>query len=88
MIIDVAEARYVSEYSIWLKFNTGETGVVDLRDVIFRFSAAEPLRNQEEFRRFFLDSWPTLAWEGGFDLAPETLYERATGKTHVWDNKQ
>lgn len=87
MIIDVAEARYVDEYRIWLRFNTGETGVADLRDVIFRFQAAEPLRNTEEFQRFFLDSWPTLAWECGFDLAPESLYERATGKKHRWDNK-
>jgi len=28
--------------------------------------------------------WPTLAWDCGFDLAPEYLYELATGKRPSW----
>jgi hypothetical protein len=87
MIVDIVEARYVDGFRIWLKFNTGESGVVDLHDLVFRYRVAEPLRNIDEFKRFYLDSWPTLAWECGFDLAPETLYERATGKSHIWENQ-
>jgi hypothetical protein len=30
--------------------------------------------NKENFARFYLDSWPTLAWECGFDISPESLY--------------
>jgi len=86
MIVDVEQARYLDEYRVWLKFNTGESGVVDLRDLIFKYSAAEVLRNIDEFKRFYLDAWPTLAWECGFDVAPETLYERATGKEHAWEH--
>ena len=87
MIVDIVEARYLESYRIWLKFNTGDEGVVDLKDLIEKYIAAEPLRNIEAFKRFYLDSWPTLAWECGFDIAPETLYERATGKPHYWENK-
>lgn len=86
MIVDITEAVYVDEYRIWLKFNTGESGVADLRDLIFHYKAAEPLRDISYFKQFYLDSWPTLAWECGFDVAPEALYERAIGKSHVWEN--
>ena len=87
MIVDIEQARYLDNYRIWLKFNTGETGVADLRDLIFKYPAAKPLQNTEEFQRFYLDSWPTLAWECGFDVAPEALYERATGKSHTWEHQ-
>ena len=78
--ISVTEARYVGGYRIWLRFNTEETGEVDLQDLVFSHEAAQPLRDQTEFSKFFLDSWPTLAWKCGFDVAPESLYERALGK--------
>jgi hypothetical protein len=81
MIVNVQEARHIEGYRIWLRFNTGEIGEVDLSDLIQRYAAAAPLRDMERFRVFYLDAWPTLAWECGFDVAPETLYQRATGKT-------
>uniref|UniRef100_Q3ARP7 DUF2442 domain-containing protein n=1 Tax=Chlorobium chlorochromatii (strain CaD3) TaxID=340177 RepID=Q3ARP7_CHLCH len=78
--IAVSEATYLDGYRISLTFNTGESGEVDLGDLIHRYAIAEPLRNPQNFARFYLDSWPTLAWECGFDVAPESLYARATGK--------
>ncbi len=84
--ISIAEARYVKDYQIFLKFNTGEIGEVDLRDLVYKYPIAEPLRNTEVFAHFHLDSWPTLAWDSGFDVDPESLYFRATGKT-LWETK-
>ena len=83
-MIEVCEAQYQQEYKIWLKFNDGENGVVDLFDVISKYPVAAPLRDKNEFKKFYLDEWPTLAWPCGFDLAPESLYERATGKKVAW----
>lgn len=83
-MIEVKEAQYQQEYKIWLSFSTGESGVVDLSDLINKYTAAAPLRDQNEFRKFYLDEWPTLAWPCGFDVAPESLYERATGKKIAW----
>jgi hypothetical protein len=77
--ISVTEARYVGDYRIWLQFNTGESNEVDLRNLVFKFSAAAPLRERSEFARFYLDEWPTLAWTCGFDVDPEYLYTLATG---------
>ena len=79
--ISIVEAGYVKDYQIFLKFNTGENGEVDLRDLVYKFPIAEPLRNPEAFSYFYLDSWPTLAWDCGFDVDPESLYFRATGKS-------
>ena len=84
--ISIMEARYVKDYRIFLKFNTGEIGEVDLRDLVYEYQIAEPLRNPEIFSRFYLDSWPTLAWDCGFDIDPESLYFKATGKS-PWESK-
>ncbi len=79
--ISILEARYVKDFRIFLKFNTGETGEVDLKDIVYKYPIAKPLRNFEVFSHFYLDSWPTLAWDCGFDIDPESLYFRATGKS-------
>lgn len=84
MMISVKSAVYEKNFQIRLSFNTGEEGVVDLSDLIQKYKVAEPLRDPIVFSKFHLDSWPTLAWECGFDVAPETLYQRATGKQVAW----
>jgi hypothetical protein len=81
MIVKLKEARYVGAYRVWLLFESGESGEADLGDWVWRYRAAEPLRDEKEFARFFLDEWPTLAWPCGFDVAPEALYERVTGQS-------
>ena len=83
-MIAVQEASYREQHKIWIKFNTGESGIADLSDLPDKFSAAMPLKDQNEFKKFYLDEWPTIAWPNGFDLSPETLYERVTGKAPSW----
>ena len=77
------EARYIKDFKIFLKFNTGESGEVDLKETILKYEAAVPLRDSKVFSKFYLDSWPTLAWECGFDVAPESLYFLLTGKSEI-----
>lgn len=79
--IYLIEAEYVDDFRVFLKFNTGESGEVDLEDIVYKYKAAKPLRDPDQFANFFLDSWPTLARECGFDVAPESLYYRLTGKS-------
>ena len=78
--ITVRRARYIDDYRIWLDFSTGESGEVDLKELVWKFPAAAPLREKSEFAIFFLDEWPTLAWDCGFDVDPEYLYTLATGQ--------
>ena len=81
--IYVSEAHYLKDFKIFLKFNTGESGEVDLKDIVYKYRIAEPLRDPARFSKFYLDSWPTLAWDCGFDIAPESLYFRVTGNAET-----
>jgi hypothetical protein len=72
----VEEAKYAGGYRVFLRFNNGRSGEVDLQETVYKHAAAAPLREPEAFSQFHLDSWPTLAWDCGFDVAPETLYEK------------
>jgi len=83
-LVKIQDAEYIGEYKVRLRFDTGEEGVADLADVITRYSAARPLIEYAEFAKFTLDEWPTLVWPCGFDLSPEMLYERVTGKRPAW----
>ena len=85
-MIGVQEATYISQHKLWIKFNDGEEGVVDLSDIPERFRAAAPLKDEQVFAAFTLDEWPTLTWACGFDLAPEFIYERLTGNLPAWLN--
>ncbi len=86
MPVAVQSVEYLDDYRLRLTFNSGESGVADLAKLVHSTPNAAPLRNLEEFRRVFLDEWPTLAWPCGFDLAPEYAYRLVTGKTLVWQS--
>ena len=75
--IAVQQAQYLGGYKIRLTFSTGEVGDVDLTETIHRYPIARPLLDMTVFSAFQLDDWPTLSWECGFDIAPETLYRNA-----------
>jgi hypothetical protein len=75
MIPHVIEAKYISEFRIWLKFNDGSEGTVDLKDRLFG-EMFEPLKDKEKFKSFRIDpELETLVWPNGADLAPEFLRE-------------
>ena len=74
---DVVEVRYVREYTLWVRFQDGTAGEVDIRPSL-RGPVFEPLRNVEYFKQVRLDpEIGTIVWPNGADIAPETLYERA-----------
>lgn len=73
---DVVEVRYVRDYVVWLRFQNGASGEVDLRPSL-RGRVFEPLRDLEYFKQVRVDSEiGTIVWPNGADVAPETLYER------------
>ena len=74
--IYLTEARYIKDFKVFLKFNDGKSNEVDLKDIVYKYDIANPLCDLKTFSKFYLDSWPTLAWKCGFDIAPETLYEK------------
>ena len=69
----VVAATYLGEFRVFLRFQDGVEGVVDLRDEIWG-TVFEPLRDLDYFAGFVVDG--TLTWPNGADFAPEFLYER------------
>jgi hypothetical protein len=75
MILHVREAKYLHDYVIWLRFNDGAEGEIDLVPELEGEMFA-PLKDLSAFRQFCVDpELQTVVWENGADLAPEFLYE-------------
>ena len=76
MIVSVVDAKLIKDFRLHLQFDNGESGSVDLKEVILndKRSIFEPLKNKEYFKKFKLDSW-TVVWPNDFGFAPEFLYE-------------
>ncbi len=75
---DVIEVRYVRDYIVWLRFQDGTSGEVDISPS-FRGPVFEPLRDVEFFKQVRVDpEIGTVVWPNGADVAPETLYARVS----------
>ena len=73
MLPRVVDGRYVSGYTVWLRFSDGVEGEIDLAAELHG-PIFEPLRNIEYFRRFIVHpELGTLVWPNGADFAPEFL---------------
>ena len=72
-----AEAR--SSYRLWIQFDDGSGGEVDLSDLVGK-GVFERWKDPEEFAKVFVDPVTrTVAWPGEIDLCPDSLYEEVTG---------
>jgi hypothetical protein len=71
----------MSDYRIWLKFDDGSQGEVDLENELWG-EVFEPLKKKEVFKSVRLNrELNTISWDNGADfspefLSPEFLYER------------
>ena len=75
MVPRLVDMKYISGYRVWLKFENGREGEVDLWEEL-RGEVFEPLKEQAYFRTVCLDrELNTICWETGADFAPEFLYE-------------
>jgi hypothetical protein len=80
MTPDLVSAIYKGEYRIELTFGDGSSGVVDFSEYLDRGGVFESFRDIQFFRHFRVnDEFGTLTWENEIDIAPETLYSKATG---------
>lgn len=70
----VVEARYVRDFTIWLRFADGVEGEIDLSDELWG-ECFEQLRQVDFFKQFYIGG-ETLMWPNGEDLACEFLHEK------------
>jgi hypothetical protein len=74
MITRITDARYIDNYTVWLKFSDGVEGDVDLREELWG-PMFEPLKDINIFREFSVHpELHTITWENGADFSPEFLH--------------
>lgn len=74
-MIRVTDARLVRDFVVWVRFNDGSEGEVDLSGELDG-PVFEPLKDPKVFAEFKVDpDVHTLVWPNGADLAPEFLHE-------------
>ncbi len=72
-MLHIKSAKYLSDYKLWIAFDDGTAGEVDLVDEL-KGSMFEPLKDLAEFQNVFVDpELKTVVWPNGADLAPEFL---------------
>ena len=76
MIPNVIEARHVKDYRVWLRFQDGTEGEIDLENELWG-EVFEALKDVNFFQKFKVDpELHTIVWPNGADLAPEFLYQQ------------
>lgn len=74
-LIAVTDVRHVRDFVLWLRFNDGAAGEVDLAGHLHG-RVFEPLADPRFFAQVRVDpELQTIAWPNRVDLAPEFLYE-------------
>lgn len=75
MILHVVDVKYARDYVIWVRFNDGIDGEVDLSAEL-EGEVFGPLKDKKLFKTVKVDPLlGTVVWDNGADLAPEFLYD-------------
>lgn len=75
------EVRPRENYKIWLRYDDGASGEVDLSDMAGKgvFQAWE---DREFFESVYLPAHRGVSWPGDLDLCADMLYMRLTGTSY------
>jgi len=75
MILHTTEVKTLPDYRLFLRFNNGASGEVDLRDELAG-EIFDTLKDPTQFATAYQHPvMKTVAWANGADLAPEFLLE-------------
>ncbi len=83
MMHTITECRAESNYTLWLKFDDGLEGSVNLGDLVLTESYLA-ISDEETFARVAIDPVSNaVTWTGGIQLDPEALYRDLASKTYA-----
>jgi hypothetical protein len=71
----VTQVSAREDYTLELKFNTGETRLFDARPYLEK-GVFTRLKDPAMFKQAYV-AFDTVCWPGNLDIAPETLYDRS-----------
>ena len=83
----LVQVRPLEDYRLWLKYDDGTEGVVDLSELVGRGVFAI-WQDEGRFRQVRIGEGGELVWDEGVDLCADALYLKITGKRadEVFDN--
>jgi hypothetical protein len=80
MLKDVVDARTLGDYRLYLRFEDGVEGSIDLAPILSFRGVFAPLRDPAYFAQVRVDrELGTVVWPNGADLDPDVLYGSITG---------
>ena len=74
------EVKALDNHRIWLRYDDGAEGDVDLSDVAGH-GVFEAWSDRAFFDSVHLASHGAIEWSSDFDLCPDAMYMRLTGKS-------
>ena len=74
MFLHVVDIKHIKNHRVWLKFNDGASGEIDLSSELDK-GIFKDLKDLKYFSDFSLEGH-TIAWKNGADFAPEFLREK------------
>lgn len=75
----IVEVEPRAGYRIWIRFEDGTAGEVDLSDLVGK-GVFRRWQDEGEFRKVRVDAETgTVTWPGEIDLAPDALYRDVAG---------
>lgn len=75
MLKDIVAVKPLADYQLWLRFEDGVEGVVDISQLIQFSGIFTPLQNRATFAQVEIHpELGTLVWQNGADLDPDVLY--------------
>jgi Protein of unknown function (DUF2442) len=82
MLYDVTDAKARDGFRLWVRFENGIEGEVDLSGLAGQGVFKRWTENPAEFREVSVDPESgTLIWPGGLDVAPDRLYSEVVQAT-------
>ena len=79
MLYRIVEAKALQSYRLWVRFEDGVEGEVDLSDLVGK-GVFKAWQEPGAFEQVYIDEETcTVVWPGGLDLAPDGLYRDIAG---------
>ena len=80
MLTDIVEVRPVGGYRLFVRFEDGVAGEVDLEPILRFDGVFAPLRDPARFAEARVEpELGTIVWPSGADLCPDVVRARLTG---------
>ncbi len=81
MLKDIVKVKPLKDFHLYLEFEDGAKGEVDIHKLIKFRGVFEPLKDEAFFAKVAVNpEWGTIFWPNGADLDPDVLYSVVTGE--------